>query len=172
MCPEHASKNVRFGCACPYSSGAAGAAGAAAPQVGVESPEHPADCAQSPRGLGGAVPSVVAGLPALQRFVFVRPFREAPLMLPPGFARLGATLQQLTVEGANWEVLPREVRDPKRRRLLECAHTQEWLHPKLKPAFFLFFILEPDSELMLPCSYYGIEGSAGSALKSCGSFTN
>ncbi len=69
--------------------------------------------AQSPRGLGGAIPSVVAGLPALQRFVFVRPFREAPLMLPPGFVRLGATLQQLTVEGVNWEVLPREVRAPK-----------------------------------------------------------
>ena len=68
------------------------------------------------------MPSVVAGLPALQRFVFVRPFREAPLMLPPGFVRLGATLQQLTVEGANWEVLPREVRAPKRCWLLQCAH--------------------------------------------------
>jgi len=56
------------------------------------------------------VPAVVAGLPALRRFVFVRAFRVAPLAVPPGFARLGATLQQLEVEGVNWEVLPREVR--------------------------------------------------------------
>jgi len=65
---------------------------------------------RSPRGFGGAVPAVVAGLPALRRFVFVRAFRVAPLAVPPGFARLGATLQQLEVEGVNWEVLPREVR--------------------------------------------------------------
>ena len=64
---------------------------------------------RSPRGFGGAVPAVVAGLPALRRFVFVRAFREAPLALPAGFGRLGGTLQQLTVEGVNWDVLPREV---------------------------------------------------------------
>jgi hypothetical protein len=56
---------------------------------------------RSPRGFGGAVPAVVAGLPALRRFVFVRAFRVAPLAVPPGFARLGATLQQLEVEGVN-----------------------------------------------------------------------
>ena len=56
------------------------------------------------------MPAVVVGLPALRRFVFVRAFREAALALPSGFARLGATLQQLTVEGVNWDVLPREVR--------------------------------------------------------------
>lgn len=68
----------------------------------------------SPKNFGLAIPAPVTELRALRRLKLVRPAAKhfSPLLLPPGFACLGATLRELTLEGADWPALP-QVRSSK-----------------------------------------------------------
>lgn len=62
----------------------------------------------SPRNLGLVIPPPISELGALRRLKLLRVASKqfAPLLLPPGFANLGATLTELVLECADWPAIP------------------------------------------------------------------
>ena len=62
----------------------------------------------SPRKFGLVIPAPVAELRELKRLKLLRIASKqfAPLLLPPGFAGLAATLSELVLESADWPAIP------------------------------------------------------------------
>lgn len=62
----------------------------------------------SPRKFGLVIPAPVTELQALRRLKLLRTASKqfAPLLLPPGFAGLAATLTELVLESADWPAIP------------------------------------------------------------------
>lgn len=60
------------------------------------------------RNFGLVIPPPFTKLGSLQRLKLLRVASKqfAPLLLPPGFASLGATLTELVLESADWPAIP------------------------------------------------------------------
>lgn len=62
----------------------------------------------SPRNFGLVMPVPITELASLRRLKLLRVGSKqfAPLLLPPGFAHLAATLTELVLECADWPAIP------------------------------------------------------------------
>ena len=62
----------------------------------------------APRNFGLVIPPPVTELVSLRRLKLLRVVSKqfAPLLLPPGFANLGATLTELVLECTDWPAIP------------------------------------------------------------------
>ncbi|EIE22610.1 L domain-like protein [Coccomyxa subellipsoidea C-169] len=65
----------------------------------------------APRNFGLVIPPPVTELVSLRRLKLLRVVSKqfAPLLLPPGFANLGATLTELVLECTDWPAIPQAV---------------------------------------------------------------
>ena len=74
------------------------------------------------------IPAPVAELRQLRRLKLLRIASKqfAPLLLPPGFASLAATLSELVLESADWPAIPQVLTQPLASQIpptLACMHS-------------------------------------------------
>ena len=82
----------------------------------------------SPRKFGLVIPAPIAELRELRRLKLLRIASKqfAPLLLPPGFAGLAATLSELVLESADWPAIPQVPTQPHSSQTpptLACMHS-------------------------------------------------